>query len=153
MPGSDQNAFIPCISVIDEASQQTMQFFEQKWIEFRSRYPNRPFCLLQPEPNPSTDLRMPFIFVNDPLTRFASVSRDRGDDTQASDWFDICGLTSATTDKVALFIDNSGSLTINQVRSSFLLLQFGLAAASMDFVLGDDNIEEDWISPFIRDFL
>ena len=76
------------------------------------------------------------------------VNRDGGVTANASDWYTICGLDKLPDGaKVAIFIDTSGSMTMNTVQASYDLLISKLQARSMD-VITVTNPSEDWITPF-----
>lgn len=76
------------------------------------------------------------------------VNRDEGISNQASDWYTICGLDNLPNgSKVALFIDNSGSMTEATVAASKALLLSKLAERNMDVIVVT-NPSEDWVTPF-----
>jgi hypothetical protein len=76
------------------------------------------------------------------------VNRDNGGAGQASDWYTICGLDKLPDgSKVALFIDNSGSMTEYTVAASKALLLNKLQERNMDVIVVT-NPNEDWITPF-----
>jgi len=91
--------------------------------------------------------------VNNPdgidRTTYARVSRDDGDASKASDWFDICGLSKyqAGIDFIGAFIDVSGSMRFSTVKESAKLFAQTLRCAglSTDYVF---NGSEEWIHPF-----
>ena len=151
---STLNQMITCISVIDESSQSA-SFLINQWDRFRSLYPDRPFCLLQPRPELTDELRIPPAFFNDTLTTLSNVTRDFGLPEFASDWFEICGLETLRSNgitRVATFVDDSGSLNVFEVQASIDLLQTRLDESGVTLVAGISNTAEDWIGPFITDF-
>ena len=76
------------------------------------------------------------------------VNRDGGQVSNASDWYTICGLDSLPDgSKVAIFVDTSGSMTMQTVQASYDLLISKLQARNMD-VITVQNQNEDWITPF-----
>ena len=76
------------------------------------------------------------------------VNRDSGDANNVSDWYTICGLDKLPNNsKVAIFIDQSGSMTMNTIAASYDLLMSKLQARNMDVITKTD-MNEDWISPF-----
>ena len=80
------------------------------------------------------------------------VNRDNGNVANRSDWFSICNLDSLPSgSKVALFIDNSGSMTTSTVRASYDLLAQKLSEKGISIILME-NVNEDWISIFDSDF-
>lgn len=150
------NEIIPCIAVIDESEgSQTLSTIQSTWNQFRTSYPERPFCLLQPEPIFSSELFIPQNFLNDSNTIFSAVSRDNGVDAERSDWFNICNLAGLRAEGVvgvAIFIDNSGSLATPQVAASYSFLADRLDEEGLNLVDGIENSDEDWIGPFLTDF-
>jgi hypothetical protein len=142
------SALRPCIAVIDESDNFSDSNIVNKWTDFRSKYPSRRFCLLQPQ-NPSNggSLYRPAAFDSDPQTTFAIVDRD--DQTgQASDWLSICGITGSTgIDFVALFVDVSGSMELSTVQLSFDKFRDDLVTLGLNYCRVT-NTREDWITPF-----
>lgn len=127
------------------------------WNSFRSTYPSRPFCLLQPQ-HPNTNynrLYQPPGFVAElgTKTTFAIVNRDDVSRYPASDWYTICNLAAIagpfTSIKfVGVFIDDSGSMTTSTVAQSKYLFETRVAAAGLS-IQTVVNIQEDWITPFL----
>ena len=126
----------PCIAVIDESDSMTDATVDAIWANFRTKYPHRPFCLLQPQ-NPDTGynrLYRPPAFNSDPKTTFAVVNRDTNNPNQASDWLTACGISGTTgIDFVALFIDISGSMILNTVQKSFAKFQADLGPLGLEY--------------------
>jgi len=76
------------------------------------------------------------------------VNRDGGNTASASDWYTICNLDKVPDgSKVAIFIDNSGSMTTSTVQASYDLLVSKLNARGITFITVQ-NTSEDWISSF-----
>jgi hypothetical protein len=76
------------------------------------------------------------------------VNRDNGSAAAASDWYTLCNLDQIPNgSKVALFIDNSGSMTTGTVQASYDLLVSKLNARGITFITVE-NTSEDWISSF-----
>jgi len=76
------------------------------------------------------------------------VNRDNGNAANTSDWYTICNLDQIPNNsKVALFIDNSGSMTTGTVQASYDLLVSKLNARGITFITVE-NTSEDWISSF-----
>jgi len=79
------------------------------------------------------------------------VNRDDGNAALASDWYTICGIDSLPENsKIALFIDNSGSMTTATIQASYNLLVSKLAAKNIS-IITVTNSDEDWITPFLTD--
>ena len=79
------------------------------------------------------------------------VNRDNGVAANVSDWYTICGLDNLPEgSKVALFIDNSGSMTTATIQASYNLLLSKLAAKNIS-IITVENGNEDWITPFLTD--
>lgn len=114
----DIQKVVPCVAVIDEWDSRD---YSNKWAEFRSLYPQRPFCLLVPQIDCTgnysssysgiNSLALPTGFMNDTVnnpdgidrTTVVEVTRDgtrnnpywpayNCGDELASDWFSECGL-------------------------------------------------------------
>ena len=145
---------IPCIAVIDEDTEfvTNNQGIDQEsmWDQFREEYPNRPFCLLD---IPSTDgeiVNVPENFKSDPHKKYSEdVSRDYGVEEKASDWFELCGLSKySSVGYVAEFVDNSGSLKIEDVKASLQLFHNRLDALNIGNITVA-NKKENWIEPFL----
>lgn len=135
-----------CISVIDESSLSST-VIRNSWLNFRQRWPNRPFFLLQPGKT-KRELNVPTEFDTDPLTKYANVNRDFGTVSARSDWYTICNLASLPDGaKIAIFIDTSGSMTLNTVRASYDWLIAQLAQRNMS-VITVSNGQENWVVPF-----
>ena len=76
------------------------------------------------------------------------VNRDNNNSANVSDWYTICNLDQIPNgSKVALFIDNSGSMTTGTVQASYDLLVSKLNARGITFITVQ-NSQEDWISDF-----
>lgn len=165
------NELITCIAVIDEAYETQVTYFDEKWNRFRVFFPDRPFCLLQPSlftsfadaqdyPYPAgvTDgsgISIPNNFYNDPKQIFKAVRRDNGDESQISDWYELCdleGLRGEGISRVAFFIDESGSMTRDNVAASLDYFQEQLAIGGVEIVGAIYNDAEDWITPFLTNF-
>jgi hypothetical protein len=140
-----------CISVIDESSigsnGPSASTLRNSWLGFRSRWPNRPFFLLQPG-RTKTELRIPREFDQDPLAKYAQVNRDNGVISQRSDWYAICNLASLPDgSKIAIFIDTSGSMDFKTVQASYDFLIQQLNERNMN-IITVSNPDENWVLPF-----
>jgi len=79
------------------------------------------------------------------------VNRDNGNAALASDWYTICGIDNLPENsKIALFIDDSGSMTTATIQASYNLLVSKLAAKNIS-IITVTNSDEDWITPFLTD--
>lgn len=77
-----------------------------------------------------------------------NINRDGGNSANASDIYSICNLDSlADGSKVALFVDNSGSMTTSTIQAAYDSLIAQLQARNMDIIVVT-NTSEDWISSF-----
>lgn len=144
-----------CIAIIDEVSLSD-SFIDAQWAALRLEYPDRPFCLLQPNQPGGTpiqsDLYRPSDFDSDPLTVFSEVNReDTGNSNAISDWYAICGLQALKAqglNRVALFQNNSGSLVLSDIDKSRALFANNLAANGFTSLSDvEQNTIEDWIAP------
>ena len=115
------------VSVIDEDSSFGSP--NTKWNNFRSSYPNRCFHLLGPgTPVYYTSLKTGQLSYNgvswaDEVTAGTAfryqVNRDSGNTASRSDWWDLIGADVLPSGaKIALCVDNSGSMTISTVQAS-----------------------------------
>tara|TARA_B100000085_G_scaffold183410_1_gene167638 strand:+ start:1885 stop:3525 length:1641 start_codon:yes stop_codon:yes gene_type:complete len=77
-----------------------------------------------------------------------SVNRDGGSTSNISEWYDICNIDSIPDgSEIAIFIDNSGSMTTATVQASYNRLIQRLNARNIT-VATVTNSNEDWITPF-----
>ena len=76
------------------------------------------------------------------------VNRDDSNPSGVSDWYTICNLDQIPNNsKVALFIDTSGSMTMNTVQASYDLITQKLTARGITYITVQ-NSAEDWVSDF-----
>jgi hypothetical protein len=139
---------VPCISVIDEADDYNNSVAD--WNEFRSTYPNRPFCLLVPSDLEYYEIKIPDAALNDPNFRVHNVTRDKAT-TAPDDWFELYGLKdlgAANVQSLGLFIDVSGSLGKWHIQNSYNKFLEDAASANLT-ICEVFNEDEDWISPFL----
>ena len=115
------------VSVIDEDSSFGNP--NAVWNSFRGSYPNRCFHLLGPgTPVASTSLKTGQLSYNgvswdDEVTNGTAfryqVNRDSGITASRSDWWDLIGADVLPSGaKIALCVDNSGSMRISTVQAS-----------------------------------
>ena len=77
------------------------------------------------------------------------VNRDNGNAANATDWYKICNIDDLPEgSSIALFIDTSGSMTLNTVKASYDLLVSKLAEKNIT-ITSVTNSNEDWITPFL----
>lgn len=153
--GEGTNAWnITCIAVIDEDTNSTQTQVNQRWAEFRSDWPKRKFHLLVPYigvggGDYGPPAKTPEGIGSDPLFNGpVLVNRDHGNPALVSDWYNICGLDRVPNHAhIALFIDTSGSLTMEVIQASYDLFMSKLAARGIQIVTVYDG-NEDYITPF-----
>mgnify|MGYP001353178041 CR=1 FL=1 len=79
------------------------------------------------------------------------VTRDGGNTENATDYYELCNIDSLPENsKIALFIDNSGSMTTDTIRASYDLLVSKLNEKNIT-IITVENGEEDWITPFLTE--
>lgn len=169
------NGVTACVAVMDEAYERSDELVAENWGKFRSEFPDRPFCLLQPfyfvdgldedaflEDYPqglteeSDALRVPESFKNDRQTIFHQVFRDRGQTQYRDDWYDLCNLEDLKNrgvEQVALFVDKSGSMELETVQASHDWFLEQLDRNNFEVIYGTMNDREDWIRPFYSYFM
>lgn len=139
---------------------------DEAWSQFRQKWPDRPFYLLEPvggwggfsTPMPAGEesrIKIPQQFIDEVIggvsAFYNQVSRDRGQASQATDWYELInGDALPEGAEIALFVDNSGSLTTAQVQASYNLFLEKLAARNIGIIVVED-FNEDWIGPFMGD--
>mgnify|MGYP000687012950 CR=1 FL=1 len=140
-----------CIAVCDESSSQRSAGMATKWANFRVRYPNRKFWLLQPGGSSYGELYEPAAWASDSnATGPIEVNRDDGIVANASNWFTTTGCNLLPSgSKVALSIDTSGSMTLSTVQASYNLFKSQCSSAGIT-VVEYSMSNEDWITPFDR---
>ena len=146
---------VPCVAVIDEDSDFTSSGSPDQaslWERFSTEYPSRPFCLLVPTTDDSDIVKPPENFLASNLTTVHyNITRDNGNSSIAVNWVKKCKLasyTSANVPWVALFIDDSGSLNIEDVAASLDLFNETLRVMGID-MKSVYNTKENWIEPFL----
>ena len=127
-----------CIAVIDENNGRNT---DSDWAAFRAAYPKRRFFLLEPASGFSGTLYVPSAFSSDPLATHQAVSTN-------ADWYTIAGLDQEPLGaQCILFIDQSGSMTINTVINSYNSFK-SKAIQRQNKIAVVDNQSEDYIAPF-----
>ena len=152
------------VSVIDEDS--SFSNANAVWNSFRGSYPDRCFHLLGPgTPVSATSLKTGQLSYNgvswaDEVTAGTAfryqVNRDGETTDGRSDWWDLIGADVLPSGaKIALCIDNSGSMTVDTVQASLDLFEQKAAAAGVTIFApsgGTTNYDcsgmnsENWIS-------
>lgn len=137
-----------CIAVIDENdTEDTQEGVNAKWADFRSRFPKRKMYVLRPPTG------WALYTPQDPGPGFIGpipVSRDHGNVDIRSDWFALCNLSELPSNShIALFIDNSGSMTTAHVQASYDYFMQRLEERGIG-VVTVTNDDEDYITPFNR---
>ena len=145
----DPCAYVLCISVIDEDSNYDANGGAARdgdWSSFRAAWPERKFFLLRP--NTESRVGLPAGWDG---TGPIQVNRDEGNSGNASDWYTLCNLDEnlAKGGKIALFVDNSGSMTTATVQASYDLFRTKLAARIKNDEPDPVTIENDRLIPVI----
>ena len=79
------------------------------------------------------------------------VNRDNGNAANATDWYKICKIDDLPEgSSIALFIDTSGSMTLQTVRASYDAFVAKLNEKNITITTVTNN-SEDWITPFLVD--
>ena len=79
------------------------------------------------------------------------VNRDNGNAANATDWYKICNIDDLPEgSSIALFIDTSGSMTLQTVRASYDAFVAKLNEKNITITTVTNN-SEDWITPFLVD--
>ncbi len=139
------------IAVIDETSTSATTLLKD-WTSFRANYPTRKFYLLMPGTDPAK-LKVPSTFASDsrafgPLL----VARDGNNATKATDWFSLIdGNSIPTGTKIALSIDDSGSMNASTVAASKKLFTDKCALKGLPIITVTMS-GENWIAGFNRSF-
>ena len=154
------------VSVIDEDSSFYSPPANTVWNSFRGSYPDRCFHLLGPgTPVSSINLRTGELSYNgvswaDEVTAGTAfryqVNRDSGNTASRSDWWDLIGADVLPSGaKIALCVDNSGSMTVTTVQASvnYFVEQATAAGVTIFAPSGGTTTyncsgmnSEDWIS-------
>jgi len=147
---------VPCISIIDENSNQSQSQVNADWTEFRTAWPDRPFNILHAKNASGTaweGLTLPsnatqgvdyeyYQIERDPSTTLTSFSG-------SYDWFTLTGCDSLPGGAtVALFIDDSGSMNVEDVQDQLGEFEADCAANNIS-IIRLYNGNEEMIRPFI----
>jgi hypothetical protein len=93
----------PCVAVIDEDSESSSNN-TQEWLNFRTEYPDRPFCLLLPNRIDKKTVSIPVVALSDPNFQFHNITQVYS----TENWFSLCGfdkMNSSNVQSIGLFID------------------------------------------------
>ena len=79
------------------------------------------------------------------------VNRDQGNAANATDWYKICNIDDLPEgSSIAMFIDDSGSMTEATVQASYDKFIAKLSEKNIS-IITVTNASEDWITPFLTD--
>ena len=176
LPPSTTNDTRWCVAVIDEDSVQGFNTNTAQWTSFRANYPNRVHFVLEASRQDNgtnctnrsivhsqitlvngqtSSLYVPDNYKAELDTVYANwipVNRDLGGSC-VDDWYTLIGAGNLPENaKLALFIDNSGSMTTSTVQASYNLFVSKLSARNIDFFVVE-NTSENWIHTFNSDFV
>ena len=136
------------ISVIDEDSGYSEAAREDQWTQFREKFPANPFLVLVPGDPTLVGLPSSFDGTVAPVTR-------PGEGGGNTDWWAIAQpLLTADTEKINIWIDNSGSMTLGTVIDDFNTFAGKAQAAgyTVNFLNDLESIptsNENWIYPHL----
>lgn len=176
LPPSTTNDTRWCVAVIDEDDSQGFNTNTAQWTLLRANYPHRIHFVLEASRQDdgincsnrsivysgkttvngqTSTLNVPDNYKEELDTIYANwipVNRDFGGSC-ADDWYTLIGAEVLPANaKLALFIDNSGSMTTSTVRASYDLFVSKLSARNIDFFVVE-NTSENWINTFNSDFV
>jgi plastocyanin len=147
---------VPCLSLIDENSNQTQSQLDTDWTSFRNDWPDRPFHLLHVKNSGGTGwdtLTTPTGTVQGTDYFYYQIERDPATALTSYsgyyDWFTLTGMdTLASGATVALFIDNSGSMQVADVADQLAEFEADCTAAGIT-IIRVENGNEEYVEPFI----
>jgi len=138
-PADDENSRLTTVVIMDENDGNDTT---SAWASYRTRYPNRRFYLLQPADAGFGDLFVPSAFNSDPNAYHKDVPRNPTLDWSIYRYIDLQG--SLSGNKIIIAIDNSGSMTTQDVRAAYLGFK-AQAIDRSDFVYAINVTNEDYI--------
>lgn len=138
-PADDGNSRLTTVVIMDENNNNDTS---SAWASYRTRYPNRAFYLLEPRGSQFGNLFVPSAFATDPNAYHKDVPRNPSLDWSIYTYIDLQG--SLSGNKIIIAIDNSGSMTTNDVRAAYLGFK-AQAISRSDFVYGINVTTEDYI--------
>lgn len=78
------------------------------------------------------------------------VNRDDGNESLITDWFNLCKVDELPDGStISLFIDTSGSMTLNTVKASYDAFVAKCNEKNITIAAVVENSNEDWITPFL----
>ena len=148
----------PNVAVLNDDSEMDLRGKNRAalWNEYRRLWPNRKYCMVIPKlpsiPFPYDNVSPPPNFLNEAersnLTSVVVTDQDYGDVTNATSWYDECGLEDfVDCGHVVLFLDQTTS--INGVVTASLNQFYARLAAEGLTSCTISNFDEDPITPFI----
>jgi hypothetical protein len=151
------------IAVVEEGGPATDALLES-WLTLRTKYPDRPFCVLKVGGQCSGcaqgeigNLLIPPEMALDPYVFSRQINRDNGDEFQQSDWFDRCHLNvdvefSRTT--VALLVDLplDDDDVPEDVSASYAYFMTRIERTGLKAEMAGPRQDHNYIEPFNRGF-
>lgn len=148
---------VPCVAVIDQDRDSALYSSdnEEEWQEFRSNYPERPFCLLMPNRSDSYSVPIRVDALNNKEFRLHTANWTSDDDPHdVDDWFSLCDLDQYGQDMkfIGLYIDGKdyglAGMHKKGVKKSYNKFVSHAAAAGIKICEEYDDAK-DWIKPFV----
>lgn len=166
---ADFAKLVTCVSVIDETNSSAYNnsgLLNAIWGQnppviggsasnrrgFRTAFPYRSFYILDPQSSGQGGIDVPTNFPGDPNAYGPiRVNRDNGNVGSRSDWFSICNFGSLPYGTiVSIWIDISGSMTLETVEASYNYFLQRCAAAGIEIVLSLSAAGERYIDEHIQ---
>ena len=151
---SDIGESLKCIAIIDESDGGSTVSVSE-WQSWRASFPEREHYILQPTSTGiaitsdvmSTAVQAVYDSGFDDGRLLQGVNRDGGVVVDRSDWFGIVGLQTGVDTRIGLFVDVSGSMTLDTVQASYNKFLSDCSTAGID-INPQTNSAEDWLEPF-----
>lgn len=132
-------------------SDVTQAEMDASWLQFKSAFPARKFCLLQPRGREPSQLKIPADFLAaESNTVFAKIDVDAGSDFSRSNWYDLCGLYGTKgrgIGKIPIL-----DVAFDNTSSSATLFETTAAAEGQVAIEVNLLADSNWINPMIRNF-
>lgn len=142
------NETVPCIAVIDETSP-SQSSFDSAWAQFRTAWPLRPFDLMSVARGNSWGYNK----IPNNMSSYPNPLTEHNVPRWGGDWFSLAGLsTYPQGSTVALFVDNSGSMTVSTVSQAISMFESKCSAAGITIIrvyVGNER----YIDPFITNLI